>query len=280
MNTSSDTPQSIHAVAVCYRLPPAEFIGKLQTLAARSGTRLRGVVVSNNPEHPLTSPSPDIEVVRGSNAHLDFSGYFEGLERLAPALADAASGNVLFINDSLLVKHAAGCILRRVLGLDRLFRQLDVPAIGGKVDPYRSVCLRNPWSGHVGYVTSFCFLLNASARPMLRGLLADAAADGVLASSPVNDAAWGAGMRPVMREHIRAHLTYEGSPYLWQSTSGRDAEVIRKKARCVYFESRLSGAIGSEGAVVPINSGPRSRADIFLNESMARVVRTLQGARQ
>jgi hypothetical protein len=273
-------PQSIYVVGVCYQLPPAQFIDKLQTLASRNGIRLRGIVVSNNVEHPLTSRSPDMEVIPGSNEHLDFSGYFEGLERLATVLPDAASGNVLFINDSLFVKHAAGCILRRVLGLDMLLGQLKLPAIGGKVDPYRSICLRNPWSGHIGYVTSFCFLLNASAQPMLRSLLAHAAADGVLTAAQVNDAMWGAQMLPVMREHIRAHLTYEGSPYLWRSTSGLDADVVRKKARCVYFEGRLSGAIGAEGALVPINSGPRSRTDIFLHESMARIARIFQNARQ
>ena len=268
---------TVCVVAICYHLPPAKFITSLQVLTARFGTRLRGIVVSNNPEHPLASPSSDFEVIRGSNAHLDFSGYFEGLERLLALNPDGAAGNVLFVNDSLILKHAAECIIRRVLGLDRLLAQLKVPAIGGKVDPYRSICLRNPWSGHAGYVSSFCFLLNVLAQPMMRGLLGSATIDGVLTPLPLTDPAWGAGLHPALREQIRAHLVYEDSPYLWQSKADHHTELILKKARCVYFESRLSGAIGSDGAVLPINSGPRSMVDIFIREALSRVARTLRG---
>lgn len=280
MSASSKAKPHVHMVAVCYHLRPASFIERLQTLASRCGRRLRGIAIANNAGHPLDSPTPDIEVLRGTNSQLDFSGYFEGLERLAATHPDTASGNVLFLNDSLLTKHAGGHILGRVLSLDPLLQHLMVPAMAGKFDPYRSICLRNPWSGHTGYMTSFCFLLNARAQPTLRRLPADAAADGVLMASPVHDAAWGAGMHPLMREQIRAHLVYEGSPYLWPRAGVDHAELMRKKASCVYFEHRLSGAIGNDGALVPINSGPRLRAGLFLNEMAARVARTLTGARR
>jgi hypothetical protein len=273
----TDAPSSVRTVAVCYHLPPADLVARLQRLASRSGARLRGVVVSNNPGHSLALPVADFVVIRGSNAHLDFSGYFEGLEQLLAVPPGAAADNVLFLNDSLLIKHAAERILSRVLGLDRLLARLEVPAIGGKLDPYRSICLRNPWSGHAGYVTSFCFILNALAQPAMRTLLDDAAADGVLSSSPLADPGWGANMPAVLRESIRAHLSYEGSPYLWRSGANGHTELTLAKARCVYFESRLSGAIGSDGAVLPINSGPRSQADIFISETFARFAKAMRG---
>jgi len=47
-----------------------------------------------------------------------------------------------------------------------------------------------------------------------------------------------------------------------------------QEAACVYLESRLSGAIGREGALVPINSGPRASTDIFVREFVARIART------
>lgn len=276
MSRSREAPSIVRTVAVCFHLQPAEFITELRTLASLCGTRLRGVVVSNNAAHSLVSPASDIDVIRGSNAHLDFSGYFEGLERMMATQPDTVPGNVLFVNDSLIMKHAAACILGRVLRLHKILAQITVPAIGGKLDPYRSICLRNPWSGHAGYVSSYCFLLNALAQPALRALLDNAAVDGVLAASPLAESEWGAGMSPVMRESIRAHLLYEGSPYLWKSSGRSDPQLILKKARCVYFESRLSGAIGSDGAVVPINSGPRSNAQILIAETFARVARTLR----
>ena len=87
----------------------------------------------------------------GSNVQLDFSGYFEGFDRLLVTDPDAAAANVLFANDSLLTHHATATILRHVLQLDGLLTQLLVPAMAGKFDPYRSICLRSPWSGHPGY---------------------------------------------------------------------------------------------------------------------------------
>lgn len=279
MSQPPRSPSQVRIVAVCFHMPPAEFIARLQVIALRQSQHLHGVVVSNNPVHSLASPCSDIQVIPGSNAHLDFSGYFEGLERLVAMQPDTPMTNVLFVNDSLIIKHAAGCILRRVLSLNPLLEQLAVPAIGGKLDAYRSICLHNPWSGHTGYVSSYCFLLNARGLPQMRALPHDAVTDGVLTTSPLASTEWGMGMPPALRETIRAHLLYAGSPYLWQSGKVDDAMLALKKACCVYFESRLSGAIGCEGVVVPINAGRRSQTDIFVRETFARAARTLRGAR-
>jgi hypothetical protein len=272
------TTLEIRAVCVCYHLAPGDFAARLQSLAARANARLHGVIIGNHAGHPAGVRHGDMEVLRGTNAHLDFSGYFEGLEHLLSTHGSAADGNVLFVNDSLFTKHSAAAILPRVLKLDELLKQLEVPAIGGKLDPYRSICTRNPWSGQAGYVSSFCFLLNARAQPTLRRLIDDARADGVLSDAPVGDALWAASLDPLMREHIRAHLVYQGSPYLWPGANHSDSELVRKKARCVYFEHRLSGAIGLGGAVVPINAGPRSRAGLLLGETIARASRALRAA--
>lgn len=275
MTKPSNSRPPLHAVAVSYHVSPAQLLGRLQALASRCGRRLRGVAVSNNPAHAITPTSADMEVVRGSNANLDFSGYFEGLDRLTATHPDSSASNVLFVNDSLLTKHADGTILSRVVRMDALVQRLQVPAIAGKRDPYRSICLSNPWSRDAGYVTSFCFLLNARALPLLRRLPKDAARDGVFATAPVTDAAWGISMPPLMRETIRAHVAYEGSPYLWPSPAADDDELARKKASCVYFEHRLSGVIGIEGAVIPINSGPRSSAAVATGELLARAGRII-----
>lgn len=276
MKSTLPALRRIHVVAVCHQTPPEQFVASLRRIAQRHGTALRGVMVCNSASHALSSEGPDFDTVRGSNAILDFSGYFEGLERLLAAHADAASGSVLFVNDTLLTKHASDCILGRLLALDGLLQQMRVPAIAGKLDPYRSVCLRNPWSGHDSYISSFCFLLNVHALPAMRRLIDDAASDGVLLDRPIEDEAWGQGVPVLLREHIRAHLAYEGSPYLWPLASRKDADLLRKKACCVYFENRLSGAIGQDGAIVPINSGPRSSADIFVREAFARAARSLK----
>ncbi len=275
MKAAPNRAPSVRAVAVCYHMKPDRFIERLDSLAADAGIRLRGVVVNNQPEHASLPHVGAFQVVQGTNHHLDFSGYFEGLQHLL-VIGDSDASNVLFMNDSLLTAHSSSAIFRRVIALDRLLQQLEVPAGVGKLDPYRSICLRNPWSGHGSYLSTFCFLLNRSAQPILRRLIADAETDGVLSEAPLEDLNWGAGLTPLMREYIRAHLVYDGSPYRWRAAAP-EPELIRKKAQCVYFEHRLSGSLGLEGALVPINAGPRSRLAVTSAETATRLLRSLKG---
>jgi hypothetical protein len=232
-------------------------------------------IVDNLDQRRTALADDRFAVVAGSNADLDFSGYQEGLKRLVETQPDAAGRPVLFVNDSLFTKHAGAAIAQRVLDLHRLLEQLRVPAIAGKRDPYRSIVSRNPWSGHPGYVSTFCFLLNARALPMLETLPLDAARDGLDPSLPIDDDAWATGLPALMREFIRAHLTYVGSPFSWPRSAPAERGLIARKARCVYFEHRLSGALGVDGAVVPINTGPRSSLQIALREWVSRATRAV-----
>jgi len=267
--------REVNVVAVCYQCPADRFAASLQRIARRHGVALRGVLVCNRAQQvPADLQDLGFDAVTGSNALLDFSGFFEGLGRLLATRPDAAAGNVLFVNDTLFTKHAASCILSRVLGLDALLRQLQMPAIAGKLDPYRSICRQNPWSGDRGFVTTFCYMVNARGLPIVQQLRSLAAEDDVFADAVVGDEAWGRRMPAALREHIRAHLAYEGSPYLWPRAGSTPADHLRKKAACVYLESRLSGVIGREGALVPINSGPRASTGIFVREFLARLART------
>lgn len=273
MTSRSPPLRRLHVVAVCYQLPADRFAAGLQRIATAHGVVLCGVVVSNNTAALPASLGPGLEAVRGSNDLLDFSGYFEGLERLLCVQTRVDSDNVLFVNDSLFTKHAASCILGRVVGLDALLRQLQVPAMAGKVTAYHSICRQNPWSGDRGYVSTYCYMLNARGLPIMRQLHSLAAEDDVFVDAPVSGEAWGRRMPLVLRESIRAHLCYRGSPYLWPAAASSQTELLRKKAVCVYLETRLSGAVGREGALVPINSGPRATTDIFVREYLARFTR-------
>ena len=275
MSSSTAEPRRMHLVAVCHRLRPETFVVKLQSLASGCGATLRGVVVSNNMAHGRTAMPREVEILQGSNRLLDFSGFFEGLDHLLVRHPEAAASNVVFVNDTLVTKHAATCILGRVLGLDALLGKLRVPAMGGKLDPYRAICMRNPWSGHSGYITSFCFLLNSLALPLMQRLTADAQADGVLAGAEVGDAGWGRQLPHDFREMLRAHLLYPESPFLWPAARSSSPDLLRRKASSSYFEHRLSGHLGKSGVVVPINAGPRSIASIAVRERMARLSRAI-----
>lgn len=266
---------TIYFVGVCFSYEPSIFISKLAKLCARSGYILAGVVVSNNPDHSLESKNYNIQVLRGTNLHLDFSGYFDGLKYLISSNSKHDLDLILFVNDSLFVKHAAPTIVSRLLNLSNLIGKIQIPAISGKADSYKSICSRNPWSGDLHYISSYCFLLNSPAFRYLQMLLSDAAQDGVLENLKLEDSAWGFGLSGVMREFIRAHLIYHGSPYIWANYATASAETINRKAHCVYFEHRLSGLIGMNGALLPINSGARANSIIYIMELSYRVVRSI-----
>lgn len=275
MNRATAAPRHMHLVGVCHQLRPEAFVAKLQSMASACGVTLRGVVVSNNMAHAWTAMPRGVEILRGSNQLLDFSGFFEGLDHLLVRDPEAAASNVMFVNDTLVTKHAATCILSRVLSLDVLLENLRVPAMGGKLDPYRAICMRNPWSGHPGYITSFCFVLNSLALPLMQQLAADAQADGVLGGTEVADANWGLQMPRELREMLRAHLLYPASPFLWPAARSSSPDLLRRKASSSYCEHRLSGHLGKSGVVVPINTGPRSSALIAISERMARLSRVI-----
>jgi hypothetical protein len=95
----------------------------------------------------------------------------------------------------------------------------------------------------------------------------------VLADVPVDDDRWGHGIAPELREMIRAHLVYGASPLRWASAEGASASLVRAKAQCVYFEQRLSGAIGATGSLLPINAGARAANALAVAEFLARARR-------
>jgi hypothetical protein len=263
------TPGALQVVAVCHRLEPGAFVRALVALGRREGRELAGVVVDNRRRSAQVDPS--FELLAGSNRQLDFSGYFEGLDHLLRGRAPPAS--VWFVNDTLFSAHSAAAIGHRLLAAEPLLRQIRLPAMAGKRDPYRSICLRNPWSGHNGYLSSFCVVLNALALPAMQALPVDAQAHGVLADVPVDDDRWGQSIAPELREMIRAHLVYGASPLRWASADGASPSLVQAKAQCVYFEQRLSGAIGAIGSLLPINAGPRAASAIAVAEFLSRARR-------
>jgi hypothetical protein len=259
-------------VGVCYSIEPEDFICRLSKLFAHYNKSLAGVLIVNNSAHSLQSNAPRIEVLRGTNAHLDFSGYFEGLNHLLATNQNINSKAILFVNDSLFTKHASLTIVGSLFRVYNLLNQLKIPAIAGKTDSYKFICAKNPWSLNNSYVSTFCFLLNGLALPFFQQLLSDANKDDVLNLS-LNDIDWGRELDPVMREYIRAHLIYEGSPYLWKTSNAMSAEILNRKAHCVYFEHRLSGLIGLHGATISINSGLRDCIFIYFAEIWSRILR-------
>lgn len=272
------TRSTIRLVGCCFHLDPVDFSRRLAALAAKSGHGLEGVIVCNAPGSRLDGAPTGIAVLEGTNETLDFSAYFEGLGTFG-ALVD---GPVLFVNDSLFTKHDAKAVLGMVLALVPLVAQSHCAALAGVSHPYMTACLRNPWSGDGRYISSFCFLANRPACDILLRMQQWAIEDGLPPSptAALSDDDWGMRLSPPFREMIRTHLVYDPSPYAWPRARARDGvELLAwKKARCVYFEHRLSGAIGIEGALLPVNAGPRAGLKLLLAEQRAAFFRKLRSS--
>lgn len=265
---------SLTVVACCYRLAPEEMIRRIQRLFVGQPVRVSGFAVSAH-----LAESRQLQdgwtALPTDNDDFDFSAYLTGA--LAAAERGLADEPVLFVNDTLFTNHAAGANFKAVVRLLGVVRDIELPAIAGKTDRYTTICLRNPWNGLDQYVPTYCFLLNAKGVAALLQLRRWAEDDGVTHDHDVGSPAWGSRLAPAFREFLKASLVYQRSPYLWyRLRDGRySAAQLRSKARCIYFEHRLSGAIGSAGCILPSNAGPRWGSYLAIQERLSRLRRRL-----
>jgi hypothetical protein len=269
---ASSARDSIAVVACSFRLSPEDLVGRIRQLFAGRGVRLHGFVVSSK-------ATQERELGQGwtllptDNLDFDFSAYFTGVEAVLERQPDVTA--VLFLNDTLFTNHAAAPNFRALWRHVGLLQELELPAIVGKADLYATVCLRNPWSGLDRYVTTYCFLLNRQALSLMLKLPFWAQEDGVTHDCRVDAPAWGARLPGAFREFLKANLVYAHSSYLWyrlREGSFSPAQLV-SKARCIYFEHRLSGAIADAGCLLPTNAGSRWSTYIGLHERLSRLRR-------
>lgn len=266
----------IWVVACSYSIAPDDLKTRLARLGHSLGVVFRGVIVANK-QGLSASVDRDWAIVKGSNATHDFSAYAEGLGHLV-ASQPAAPSEVVFLNDSLFESHHPASNLRAVLHHLPLVRQIKVPAISGKTDRYSTVCHCNPWSGLTIYVSTYCFALNRAAFPMLIGLQSLADVDGLTDDRPIESPEWGNGMRPNFREFLRAFVGYAHTSFKWPGLDRyavRD-QLVSVKARCIYLEHRLSGEIGRDGCIVPVNARRVDRLRLYFAEKVAGLLNALR----
>lgn len=265
---------SIAIVACSYRFSPEEMMRRVLRLLAGQAVEVRGFVVSAQLEQERELGG-GWTALPTDNVDFDFSAYLTGAEAVvARGLSDRP---VLFLNDTMFTNHAAKANFRAIWRQLGVLQDIELPAMAGKADPYTTVCLRNPWSGLDRYVTTFCFLLNPKALGLMLRLRAFADEDGVTHDHDIDASAWGERLPGAFRQFLKANLAYRRSPYLWyrlREGSYTPAQ-LRSKARCIFFEHRLSGAIGEAGCLLPSNAGPRWGAYLAFHERLHHVRRRL-----
>lgn len=264
------TTGTLTVIACCYNLAPRDFCARLDRVASSLGVRFAGVVVANRPGATLEKLGA-WTVVKGSNLTHDFSAYVEGLQQVDTAEARA----LLFVNDSVFERHHGRENVRAVVGHMALVEQIQVAAIAGKVDRYSTVCHQNPWSGLALYVSSYCFALNRPALAVLQALQVQAQADGLQAGLPMDSAQWGAGLPPNFREFMRAFTCYGHPSFTWPGLNRYRIgdELLATKARCIYMEHRLSGEIGRDGCIIPVNVRKWDSMRLYVAEKWAGLLR-------
>jgi hypothetical protein len=149
--------------------------------------------------------------------------------------------------------------------------QLQVAAICGRSDRYSTLCHRNPWNGLPLYIPTYCFLLNHSAFEILAGLSVLAQGDGLSHEIGVNDPEWGSRLPANFREFLRAFVRYGHPDFVWPGLQryAIDSKLLGVKARCIYFEHRLSREVAKHGCVVPTNARTLPRWRLYLAEKLA-----------
>lgn len=264
----------INVVACAYRMPQQTFVKRLSDLLSSYGLKVTGYVASAKCETAVALDN-DWTALPSDNEDFDFSAYQVGAN--AVLTAGRAHHLTLFVNDTLFTNHAAAANLRAMERQFGLMQSLAGPAIAGKCDRYTAVCLRNPWNDLSTFVSTYCFALNEEGLGIFVTLPELADLDGLSRDRSLADASWGSELSHAFREFMRAHLVYKSSPYLWYRLrkANFSAEQLRSKARCFYFEQRLSGEIGKLGCIVPINAGPRWSMYLAFHERLGRIKRRI-----
>lgn len=268
------TIPSIAIVVCCYNRSATDVLKRIRWLLINQPVSVKGFVVSSRHTHEFDL-GDDWTGLPCDNLDFDFSAYLAGAE----AVVARGFGNrpVLFLNDTLFSEHASVANFRAIWRQLGLIDELELPAIAGKADAYTTVCLQNPWSKLPLYVSTFCFLLNPPALEILRRLREFAHADDVTHEHDVNEPGWGARLPCTFRQFIKSALVYRHSAYLWYRLrhATYTPAQIRSKARCIYFEHRLSGAVAEAGCIVPSNAGPCWGLYIAFHERIFRLRRRL-----
>jgi hypothetical protein len=265
---------SIAIVACSYRLSPEEMVGRVLQLLAGQVVAVRGFAVSAHLDQEREL-GDGWTALPSDNADFDFSAYFIGAEAVVARGLDDRP--VLFLNDTMFTNHAAKANFRALWRQLVVLQNIELPAMAGKADPYTTICLRSPWSGLDSYVTTFCFLLNPKALALMLRLRTWAENDDVTHAHDVDEPTWGARLPGAFRQFLKGSLVYRRSPYLWYRLREGfySPAQLRSKARCIYFEHRLSGAVGEAGCLLPSNAGPRWSAYLAFHERLHRLRRRL-----
>ena len=101
--------------------------------------------------------------------------------------------------------------------------------------------------------------------------------DGLTNENQVIDDNWGRKLNLQFFEYLRSVVIIKESPYFWKQFGiyPPSRTLLYKKARCVYFEHRLSGELAKDGCIIPINSGVVRFLNLLVRDFIASFIKKI-----
>jgi hypothetical protein len=266
------TSSFLNIIICSYNVQPEVLISKVEKIAFKNKLSIRGVVVCNKKQSKIYNIK-NWDIINGSNSILDFSAYYEGISFLLKD--NYFFHNTLFLNDSLFLKHDYYFSLNQILKFNFLANEIKLPCLVGFRSFYSSICLENPWSKSPSFIPTYLFLLNTNAINVFLSLQQYAIKDEIFIENFFNS---NKKLNPQFIELIKAHLIYKNSPLKWAGGDyySVDNLTVNKKARCVYFEHRLSGEISKNGALLFVNAARLVQIKFLIREYIFKIVNFLE----
>lgn len=235
----------LNIVIVCYYLNPYKIEKLIESFLDNYTYNL--IIVNNNPK--FSNISSKFRIIQGSNELLDFSGYVEGLKYLGYSGRES----IIFINDTLFIKHPYKLILKELLFSYGYIYKLSIPIIVGKSDSYSTFYIKNPISGISKYISTFCFMLNSKGIDIFICIY-----NKITNNISILD-------RDIFNNFITLHFYEKNfSLNIAANTIIMNQLELDKKKKTIEIEHSLTGLISLQGAIIPINAKLKIGILIFL----------------
>jgi hypothetical protein len=260
-------------IVCCYYVGVDKIANIMNKYLKRDGLKFIGIIVDNKTQDRNLNVHKDWTVINGSNEINEFSAYQEGVSH-ARKLGVNMKTPMMIINDSLFTKHSYGYLLKDFIKNKAILKYFDGPSMIGMKSYYSSICLTNPWSNTISFIPSYIFLINYRALELFETLPDCALKDGIMFNEKKY---FGKGLQEQFLSLITYHSIKANERSAKKITNMIENDLqILKKARCIYFEHRLTGLIGENGILFYINDGWKKELKFRAFEFLYRLVNKIK----
>ena len=260
-------------IVCCYYVDVDKITNIMNKYLEREELKFIGIVVDNKKQHQNIYQHKSWTVINGSNEINEFSAYQEGMSH-ARTFGVNMKTPMMIINDSLFTKHCYGYLIKEFIKNITILNFFEEPLMIGMKSYYSSICLTNPWSNTTSFIPSYIFLINYRALELFETLPDYALKDGIMFNEKKY---FGKDLKMQFLSLITYHSLKANERSTQKTTNMIDNDLeILKKARCIYFEHRLTGLIGENGILFYLNDGWRKEFKFRVFEFLALLLNKIK----